>query len=237
MINRFFDIKNCPVSTMTTKFFENSKINFTIQQINQLNYNFLSMDLSTSAHAMTSLLSFWKHGADTMSALLSSPSSNHLPLSRDEVESIHNDETTFVNTVRTSTEVLRASSQTPRGQGLRDSVPLPPQTSFCSTFSSATMPLFSSNFSITAKTTNKQCWICIQDTHTILLASNNKNEEALLPPFFFFFSYPLSHIEILKNEEGKCWTRTVGLPGTLYETKLYIWLNNHCHHHTTRISN
>ena len=58
MINRFFDIKNCPVSTMTTKFFENSKINFTIQQINQLNYNFLSMDLSTSAHAMTSLLSF-----------------------------------------------------------------------------------------------------------------------------------------------------------------------------------
>ena len=121
-----------PVSTMTTKFFENSKINFTIQQINQLNYNFLSMDLSTSAHAMTSLLSFWKHGADTMSALLSSPSSNHLPLSRDEVESIHNDETTFVNTVRTSTEVLRASSQTPRGQGLRDSVPLPPQTSFCS---------------------------------------------------------------------------------------------------------
>ena len=93
MINRFFDIKNCPVSTMTTKFFENSKINFTIQQINQLNYNFLSMDLSTSAHAMTSLLSSWKHGADTMSALLSSPSSNHLPLSRDEVESIHNDET------------------------------------------------------------------------------------------------------------------------------------------------
>ena len=68
-----------PVSTMTTKFFENSKINFTIQQINQLNYNFLSMDLSTSAHAMTSLLSFWKHDADTMSALLSSPSSNHLP--------------------------------------------------------------------------------------------------------------------------------------------------------------
>ena len=64
---------------MTTKFFENSKINFTIQQINQLNYNFLSMDLSTSAHAMTSLLSFWKHDADTMSALLSSPSSNHLP--------------------------------------------------------------------------------------------------------------------------------------------------------------
>ena len=46
-----------PVSTMTTTFFENSKINFTIQQINQLNYNFLSMDLSTSAHAMTSLLS------------------------------------------------------------------------------------------------------------------------------------------------------------------------------------
>ena len=76
-----------------------------------------------------------------MSALLSSPSSNHLPLSNDEAESIHNDETTFVNTVRTSTEVLRASSQTPRGQGLRDSVPLPPQTYFCSPYSSPTIPL------------------------------------------------------------------------------------------------
>ena len=39
-----------PVSTMTTTFFENSKINFTILQIKQLNYNCLSMDLSTSAH-------------------------------------------------------------------------------------------------------------------------------------------------------------------------------------------
>ena len=161
-------------------------------------------------------------------------SSHHLPSSND-LSRVHSHWQLNNLEQHTSTEVLQASSQTPRGQGLRDSVPLPPQTSFCSTFSSATMPLFSSNFSITAKTTNKQCWICIQDTHTILLASNNKNEEALLPPFFF--SYPLSHIEILKNEEGKCWTRTVGLPGTLYETKLYIWLNNHCHHHTTRISN